>query len=195
MYYNHFSLPVDWSVLVHDLNCMSETIVINKGDIILLNNSSLVYINLQGIVAISKRYLSNKFITLYLLTSANCIFFIDNKVNYYLEGKALTSSKLLVVTFKDFINLRTHYQNILGFELNSLMVKLNYIELFANMLYHKNIRNRLINFFLIMCKNFGLIYSSGIMIDFSISHLDIATIIGASRIMVTRILNELKKNL
>nr|UNJ16359.1 global nitrogen transcriptional regulator [Boldiaceae sp.] len=195
MYYNHFHSYKYWSCWLQDKNFSSETINIKKGDTILLNNPSLVYINLKGIISISKKYDTNKFITLYLLTSSNCIFFLDTKINSFLEGKALTSSTLLVISRKDFIILKKSYPSILKLELNSLKFTLNFMESFIIIFYHKNIRARLLSFFLIMSKNFGLIYYSCITINFPISHQDIAKIIGASRVSVTRIINELKKKL
>nr|YP_010337359.1 global nitrogen transcriptional regulator [Pulvinaster venetus]UNJ16944.1 global nitrogen transcriptional regulator [Pulvinaster venetus] len=195
MSYNNLFLHNDWNFLIHNSNISFEIINLEQKDNMILDNSSLVYIGLHGIVSISKRYSSNKLVTLYLINLNNVIFSVDTNINYYLEVKAFTKSTLLIISFADFYTCKRYHSQLLKLELDSLNSKLYYIELFANIFHHKNIVNKFLSFILIMCKNFGIIYPPGILIDLEISQLDISKIIGCSRVTVTRLINLLKKKL
>nr|YP_009402700.1 global nitrogen regulator [Compsopogon caeruleus]ARX96054.1 global nitrogen regulator [Compsopogon caeruleus] len=185
----------NWSLVLKNLNFPYDIIKLDRGDTILFDKVSLVYIGLDGAVSISKRYLSNRLVTFCFINLNNIIFSSKNNFNYYLEAKAFSESHLMIISTEDFLQYKKKYVDIFILEIESLRIKLEQMELFASLLYHKSLKNRFLNFLLIMCKNFGIVYPFGITISINISHLDISNIIGSSRIAVTRLINQLKKKL
>lgn len=61
-------------------------------------------------------------------------------------------------------------------------------------MYNKNIGNRLIKLLLILSREFGSYIEEGILINITLSHNDIANIIGTTRVTITRLLKDLIKS-
>lgn len=74
---------------------------------------------------------------------------------------------------------------VLGEKLN------NYTEQMANLAFH-DVKGRVFNVLVRLAKEYGQTTSTGIMIDVTLNHQDLANLVNASRVMVTNTLNDLK---
>nr|YP_010330184.1 global nitrogen transcriptional regulator [Porphyridium aerugineum]UNJ17900.1 global nitrogen transcriptional regulator [Porphyridium aerugineum] len=88
------------------------------------------------------------------------------------------------------------FNNLLSYsekQLLHLQINSEELEYFIDILYYKDAQKRLIALLLILCKLFGIYTSFGILLNLEISHKELSRIIGSTRVTVTRILNDLKK--
>jgi CRP/FNR family transcriptional regulator, global nitrogen regulator len=53
--------------------------------------------------------------------------------------------------------------------------------------------SRLVSFLLILCRDFGVPANDGVTVDLKLSHQAIAEAIGSTRVTVTRLLGDLRK--
>ncbi|MFM7615533.1 MAG: helix-turn-helix domain-containing protein, partial [Synechococcales cyanobacterium] len=65
-------------------------------------------------------------------------------------------------------------------------------EMMIETLAHRDMGSRLVSFLLILCRDFGVPGSEGVIIDLKLSHQAIAEAIGSTRVTVTRLLGELR---
>ena len=112
--------------------------------------------------------------------------------SYYYQFKALTNTIIIIINKKE-LEKRTekkhfalHILNQSHYHDNNEMVQI---------LSHKNIKKRIVQFLLILIKHFGKISRNTIYIPFNLSHNDIAVIIGCQRVTVNRVMNKLKPNI
>nr|YP_008965713.1 global nitrogen transcriptional regulator [Porphyridium purpureum]BAO23689.1 global nitrogen transcriptional regulator [Porphyridium purpureum] len=69
----------------------------------------------------------------------------------------------------------------------------NSVETLVDTFYYKESQKRFKTLFLFLIKNVGIYTKFGIIITYSLSHQDIADIIGSNRITITRIINNLNR--
>ena len=60
-------------------------------------------------------------------------------------------------------------------------------------LTQKDISSKLVNYLLLLCKDFGVTEGARIIIDLHISHQEIADAIGSTRVTITKLIGELKR--
>nr|YP_010338711.1 global nitrogen transcriptional regulator [Glaucosphaera vacuolata]UNJ18661.1 global nitrogen transcriptional regulator [Glaucosphaera vacuolata] len=162
-----------------------ETISLKKGDSLTLYKREVLpvlYLLSLGCLRLSKRY-SNKKRTIALITP-NSVFSFYSKSGFkdayhQLEACALS----YIIIYKPEVSI---------FFIELFHIQYYHLEYFNELLYTRNLLNRLINLLLFLCKFFGKISKRGILINLEITHEELSQIIGTSRTTITRILNILK---
>jgi CRP/FNR family transcriptional regulator, global nitrogen regulator len=77
--------------------------------------------------------------------------------------------------------------------LKGLSSRILQTEMMIETLAHRDMGSRLVSFLLILCRDFGLPANDGVTIDLKLSHQAIAEAIGSTRVTVTRLLGDLRK--
>ncbi len=77
--------------------------------------------------------------------------------------------------------------------LRGLSSRILQTEMMIETLAHRDMGSRLVSFLLILCRDFGSPSTDGVTIDLKLSHQAIAEAIGSTRVTVTRLLGDLRK--
>tara|TARA_Y100001968_G_scaffold142871_1_gene130536 strand:+ start:650 stop:1315 length:666 start_codon:yes stop_codon:yes gene_type:complete len=155
-----------------------------------------IYLVRKGAVRLSRVYESGEENIVALLRE-NSLFGVLSLVNSHLTQRkyhaiALTS---LVMETAPAISVRKAIEqdtNIGLLLLQGLSNRILQTETMIETLTHKDISSKLVNFLLVLCRDFGVSGENGITIDLYLSHQDIADAIGTTRVTITRLLRELK---
>ena len=102
---------------------------------------------------------------------------------------ALVDCELLLLPFEEAYNSPTLALAIL----ESLSLRHRSTELNLAILLEKTVEEKVKAFFELIATDFGHPVEEGLMIDFKITHQDIANALGVTRVTITRILSQLQK--
>ena len=102
---------------------------------------------------------------------------------------SLVDCELLLLPFEEAYNSPTLALAIL----ESLSLRHRSTQLNLTVLLEKSAEERVKAFLELIATDFGKPVEEGLMIDFSITHQDIANAVGLTRVTITRILSQLKK--
>jgi CRP/FNR family transcriptional regulator, global nitrogen regulator len=155
-----------------------------------------VYFLLKGAVKLSRVYEAGEEITVALLRE-NSIFGVlsiitGTKSDRFYHAVAFTSVELLSAPIDQFEQSLKHNPELVTLMLKGLSSRILQTEMMIETLAHRDMGSRLVSFLLILCRDFGVPTTEGIMIDLKLSHQSIAEAIGSTRVTVTRLLGELR---
>jgi len=106
------------------------------------------------------------------------------------DVQALTEVDLLRLSWRDI-----QKSPALAMEMNQLLTRrLQQTEILLTLLNKKQIEERLMRFLAFLAREFGKESPEGIRIDIRLTHQQIATIVGTTRVTVTKILGAFKKS-
>lgn len=167
----------------------------NKGDTIFLEGETAdtVYLVRAGRVLLYKISEEGKEITLDILQvddifGENTLF---DDILHTMNAKAIEDTFVCTCSRNDLPHLLQNPMialkiiKVLGEKLN------NYTEQMANLAF-RDVKGRVLNILVRLAKEYGQTTSTGIMIDVTLNHQDMASLVNASRVMVTNTLNDLK---
>jgi CRP/FNR family transcriptional regulator, global nitrogen regulator len=148
-----------------------------------------VYFLLKGAVKLSRVYEAGEEITVALLRE-NSVFGVlslitGQRADRFYHAVAFTPVELLSIPIEDNPDLSM-------LMLKGLSSRILQTEMMIETLAHRDMGSRLVSFLLILCRDFGVPTSDGIMIDLKLSHQAIAEAIGSTRVTVTRLLGDLR---
>lgn len=180
-----------------ELARMTEMRNIRKKEIIYLPGQpgNHVYLLKKGIVKISRILPEGKKLTLALLEPGEIfgeLEAVEESVRDA-EAEAHTDVLICVLSRGDLMNL-VRSKPELGIRLSKLMgFRRRVIENRMENLIYRTIPQRLASLLVELTRQFGEKLPDGIRLSVSLTHEDMASLIGASRATVTEALNELKK--
>ncbi len=155
-----------------------------------------IYLIREGAVRLSRVYESGEENFVSLLRE-DCLFGVlsltDNlqtKRKYH--AKALSSVVLEAAPISSIKKAIAANTNIGFLLLQSLSNRLMQTESIIESLTHKDVFSKLVNYLLLLCKDFGVSAGTSIVINLHISHQEIADAIGSTRVSVTRLIGKLK---
>ncbi|ADG82817.1 Crp/Fnr family transcriptional regulator [Thermincola potens] len=168
----------------------------NKGEIIFSEGdpADTIYLIKSGRVLLYKMSEDGKEIALDILQEddifgENTIF---EDIRHTMNARALKDTFVCTCSRNDLPNLLKNPMialkiiKFLGDKLN------NYTEQVAAMAF-RDVKGRVLNTMVRLAKNYGVMTPKGIRIDIVLNHQDLANLVNASRVMVTNIVNELKR--
>ena len=157
-----------------------------------------VYFLQKGAVKLSRVYESGEEITVALLRE-NSIFGVlslitgQNSDRFY-HSVAFTSVELLSLPIEQVQTALENNGELAMLLLKGLSSRILETEMMIETLAHRDMGSRLVSFLLILCRDFGLPSPDGVTIDLRLSHQEIAEAIGSTRVTITRLLGDLRKN-
>jgi CRP-like cAMP-binding protein len=105
------------------------------------------------------------------------------------DVSALTNVDLLRLSWKDI-----QQSPALAVEMNQLLIRrLEQMEILLTLVNKKLVKERLLSFLVFLAREFGKESPEGIRIDIRLTHQQIASIVGTTRVTVTRLLGGFKK--
>ena len=165
-----------------------DRIMLNKGDILLFENSNspLLYFLIEGIMQIGRLNFQNSILTQGIVKNNTC-FIVQSNSGYVYQGKALETSYILVLTFESLDNIIKSNPLFLTYIVNGIYQYFIQLEEFSSIFFPKTVYNRTIALLLYLAKYFGYHSFKGTEIQVSITQANIAQILGSSRVTITRI--------
>jgi global nitrogen regulator NtcA len=156
-----------------------------------------VYFLLKGAVKLSRVYEAGEEITVALLRE-NSIFGVlslitGNRSDRFYHAVAFTPVELLSAPIDQFEQALKENPELSWLMLRGLSSRILQTEMMIETLAHRDMGSRLVSFLLILCRDFGVPSTEGIMIDLKLSHQAIAEAIGSTRVTVTRLLGDLRE--
>ncbi len=157
-----------------------------------------VYFLQKGAVKLSRVYESGEEITVALLRE-NSIFGVlslitgQNSDRFY-HSVAFTTVELLSLPIEQVRTALENNAELAMLLLKGLSSRILETEMMIETLAHRDMGSRLVSFLLILCRDFGLPSPDGVTIDLRLSHQEIAEAIGSTRVTITRLLGDLRKN-
>lgn len=157
-----------------------------------------VYFLLKGAVKLSRVYEAGEEITVALLRE-NSVFGVlslitGQKADRFYHSVAFTPVELLSVPIEQVEKALKENPDLSMLMLKGLSSRILQTEMMIETLAHRDMGSRLVSFLLILCRDFGVPTSEGIMIDLKLSHQAIAEAIGSTRVTVTRLLGDLRQD-
>ncbi len=159
-----------------------------------LDNVENIYIISSGRVKLSKLSANGKELTLGFAVN-NAVFgeealFSDEL--YSMNSEAVEESCVTICSKNDMEELFLNKPQIAVKVIQSLSKKLNHSTKQMSDLAFRNVRERLISTLQRLAENYGHKTNEGWMIDFQLTHNELASIINASRVTVTHTLTKLR---
>ncbi|WP_218082397.1 global nitrogen regulator NtcA [Anthocerotibacter panamensis] len=157
-----------------------------------------VYFLVKGAVKLSRVYERGEEITVALLRE-NSVFGVlslitGNRSDRFYHAVAFTPVELIAVPI-DFMERTIQSDRELATILyQGLAARVLQTEMMIETLAHRDMGSRLESFLLILCKDFGIPSKNGVTIDLMLSHQAVAEAIGSTRVTITRLLGDLKKD-
>lgn len=157
-----------------------------------------VYFLLKGAVKLSRVYEAGEEITVALLRE-NSVFGVlslitGQRADRFYHAVAFTPVELLSVPIEQFEKAMKDSPELSMVMLQGLSSRILQTEMMIETLAHRDMGSRLVSFLLILCRDFGVPTTEGIMIDLKLSHQAIAEAIGSTRVTVTRLLGDLRQD-
>nr|WDB00538.1 global nitrogen regulator [Cavernulicola chilensis] len=162
--------------------------------------TSYIYILLGGIIqysGVSCKYIHKRATNSKILIFDQSLFgnFESNSsvctdCCYY---KCITSVEYVKVSSIDLLNIIKKNQNYLYSLLQRFNQRLIDTENLFNIISHREIKNRLAHFLLLLATYYGISLKKGITINVKISHATIASILNTTRVTITRLIGNFKK--
>ncbi|MBW4655601.1 MAG: global nitrogen regulator NtcA [Kaiparowitsia implicata GSE-PSE-MK54-09C] len=157
-----------------------------------------VYFLLKGAVKLSRVYEAGEEITVALLRE-NSVFGVlslitGQRADRFYHAVAFTPVELLSIPIEQVEKALQDNPDLSLLMLKGLSSRILQTEMMIETLAHRDMGSRLVSFLLILCRDFGVPTSEGIMIDLKLSHQAIAEAIGSTRVTVTRLLGDLRSD-
>jgi global nitrogen regulator NtcA len=155
------------------------------------------YLLVRGAVKLSRVYEAGEEITVALLRE-NSIFGVlslitgDRSDRFY-HSVAFTPVELLSVPIEQVEKSLKEDPELPLILLRGLSSRILQTEMMIETLAHRDMGSRLVSFLLILCRDFGTPSEQGVTIDLKLSHQAIAEAIGSTRVTVTRLLGDLRR--
>jgi global nitrogen regulator NtcA len=115
-----------------------------------------------------------------------------NRSDRFYHAVAFTPVELLSVPIEQMEKALTVNAELSMVLVQGLSSRILQTEMMIETLAHRDMGSRLVSFLLILCRDFGVPGSEGVIIDLKLSHQAIAEAIGSTRVTVTRLLGELR---
>lgn len=156
------------------------------------------YFLLKGAVKLSRVYEAGEEITVALLKE-NSIFGVlslitGNRADRFYHAVAFTPVELLSVPIEQVEKALKEDPELPMLLLKGLSSRILQTEMMIETLAHRDMGSRLVSFLLILCRDFGIPTANGVTIDLKLSHQAIAEAIGSTRVTVTRLLGDLRRD-
>lgn len=156
-----------------------------------------VYFLVKGAVKLSRVYEAGEEITVALLRE-NTVFGVlslltGNRSDRFYHAVAFTPVELLSVPIDRVEKALKDDPDLAMVMLQGLSSRILQTEMMIETLAHRDMGSRLVSFLLILCRDFGSPSTDGVTIDLKLSHQAIAEAIGSTRVTVTRLLGDLRK--
>jgi global nitrogen regulator NtcA len=156
-----------------------------------------VYFLAKGAVKLSRVYEMGEEITVSLLRENSIFgvlsFITGQRSDRFYHSVAFTSVELLSLPIEQVEKTLKENAELSMLLLKSLSSRILQTEMMIETLAHRDMGARLVSFLLILCRDFGIPASDGVTIDLRLSHQAIAEAIGSTRVTITRLLMELRK--
>lgn len=186
-----------WLTELEHYNMSFSIYILNTNDSIIfphITDDNQIICVLDGFMQILKVFTNGEKICTKLLYKNNALtdikFHVNRKTTYYYKAIAITKTAIVTIPTKELdTKIKRHFLKILS---NFEMIYQNHDII--HILSYKNTKQRLVQFLLILIKNFGQINQNFIIIPFYISHNTIANITGSQRITINRIMSTFKQN-
>ncbi|MBU6187007.1 MAG: global nitrogen regulator NtcA [Synechococcales bacterium] len=155
-----------------------------------------IYFLSKGAVKLSRVYEAGEEITVAMLRE-NSVFGVlslitGNRSDRFYHAVAFTPVELLSVPIEQMEKALTVNAELSMVLVQGLSSRILQTEMMIETLAHRDMGSRLVSFLLILCRDFGVPGSEGVIIDLKLSHQAIAEAIGSTRVTVTRLLGELR---
>jgi len=155
-----------------------------------------IYFLSKGAVKLSRVYEAGEEITVAMLRE-NSVFGVlslitGNRSDRFYHAVAFTPVELLSVPIEHMEKALTVNAELSMVLVQGLSSRILQTEMMIETLAHRDMGSRLVSFLLILCRDFGVPGSEGVIIDLKLSHQAIAEAIGTTRVTVTRLLGELR---
>ncbi len=155
------------------------------------------YFLVRGAVKLSRVYEAGEEITVALLRE-NSVFGVlslitGNRSDRFYHAVAFTPVELLSVPIEHVEKALKENPELPMILLRGLSSRILQTEMMIETLAHRDMGSRLVSFLLILCRDFGQPANDGVTIDLKLSHQAIAEAIGSTRVTVTRLLGDLRK--
>jgi CRP/FNR family transcriptional regulator, global nitrogen regulator len=157
-----------------------------------------VYFLMKGAVKLSRVYEAGEEITVALLRE-NSVFGVlslitGQRSDRFYHAVAFTPVELVSVPIEQMEKALKENPELSMLLLRGLSLRILQTEMMIETLAHRDMGSRLVSFLLILCRDFGVPTTDGIMIDLKLSHQAIAEAIGSTRVTVTRLLGDLRQD-
>jgi CRP/FNR family transcriptional regulator, global nitrogen regulator len=155
------------------------------------------YFLARGAVKLSRVYEAGEEITVALLRE-NSVFGVlslitGNRSDRFYHAVAFTPVELLSVPIEHVEKALKENPELPMILLRGLSSRILQTEMMIETLAHRDMGSRLVSFLLILCRDFGVPANDGVTVDLKLSHQAIAEAIGSTRVTVTRLLGDLRK--
>jgi global nitrogen regulator NtcA len=152
----------------------------------------------KGAVKLSRVYEAGEEITVALLRE-NSVFGVlslitGNRSDRFYHAVAFTPVELLSVPIEQVEKALKEDPELPLLLLRGLSSRILQTEMMIETLAHRDMGSRLVSFLLVLCRDFGVPTAGGVTIDLKLSHQAIAEAIGSTRVTVTRLLGELRRD-
>ncbi|NJK62541.1 MAG: global nitrogen regulator NtcA [Synechococcaceae cyanobacterium SM2_3_1] len=156
-----------------------------------------VYFLAKGSVKLSRVYEMGEEITVSLLRENSIFgvlsFITGQKSDRFYHAVAFTPVELLSLPIEQVEKTLRDNAELSMLLLKSLSSRILQTEMMIETLAHRDMESRLVSFLLILCRDFGVPSPEGVTIDLRLSHQAIAEAIGSTRVTITRLLGDLRK--
>ncbi|NJL98751.1 MAG: global nitrogen regulator NtcA [Synechococcaceae cyanobacterium SM2_3_2] len=156
-----------------------------------------VYFLAKGAVKLSRVYEMGEEITVALLRENSVFgvlsFLTGQKSDRFYHSVAFTTVELLSLPIEQVEKTLRDNAELSMLLLKSLSSRILQTEMMIETLAHRDMGSRLVSFLLILCRDFGVPSPDGVTIDLRLSHQAIAEAIGSTRVTITRLLGDLRK--
>lgn len=176
----------EWRTLLNEIYCNRKLLSFRKGDPLPMKPDD-IWIVYQGIVKINTVHASGSE-TILGLACPHMLFGRSlTQVDPY-EAIALTDVKLLRLHQEELEKSPRLTQNLF----RELKRRMEQTEALLAMAGCRRVKDRLRQLILLLHQEFGQVTSTGIQLKVKLTHQQLASMIGSSRVTVTRLLSELK---
>nr|YP_010336681.1 global nitrogen transcriptional regulator [Rhodospora sordida]UNJ15087.1 global nitrogen transcriptional regulator [Rhodospora sordida] len=172
---------------------LCELVVLEKGDVLILNNSSSnLYFVMYGIIQVGKVNVPQRVITLVLLTTKQC-FITSTVSSREYQIKSLNRSSILIIKTKDIVYLLKKIPIFFPLIIYGLYSYTLLVEDFASIFIPRTTTKRTIALLLFLTKHFSVNNANKVEVSINLSQANIAQLIGSTRVSVNKVFQFLQK--
>nr|YP_009314614.1 Global nitrogen transcriptional regulator [Liagoropsis maxima]SCW22868.1 Global nitrogen transcriptional regulator [Liagoropsis maxima] len=163
---------------------------LKRGDsLIIHHDNNNIYLVVEGILILHKKFTNGEKFSTCIAYEGKLIqpfIPISTSCNYFYELESISMTYILSISGKDNSSLHT---------ISKFPLKYNLVENYhlLDILIHRNIKQRIIQFFLILCELIGKNHHKYILIDIRLSYDTIATVTGSHKNTISKLINQLEK--
>nr|YP_010336979.1 global nitrogen transcriptional regulator [Madagascaria erythrocladioides]UNJ16564.1 global nitrogen transcriptional regulator [Madagascaria erythrocladioides] len=195
MHYVAFPTSYDWQQIFSKWKVPFEIIILQKQDILVLNDPLKFFINTDGVLTTIKKYGSNHsaISRLNLPNTLITTSLYDNNKNPHYEVYSLTNACIIVLSKNNIKKNTILYKYLQLLESYSLKSQLIVTESLITMFMQRSVKRRLVVFLLLLSKYVGKTSVTGIKLNCYLTHNYLAQALCTSRVTITKCISELKK--